>query len=96
MNYRFLIGPLLSGGLAGCGTDTANAPSAAGDYTTLHTRCEVAVAGRANVATSEAEAVSTVPTNTGTLTKVILSGAVAPWNCRADSNGNVDGVEYSQ
>ena len=82
--------------LAACDAGTTTNPSIVQDHITLHVSCELAVAEQANVSANEANAISTVSTDTGTLTTVSLQGAVAPWNCRADSSGSITSIEYSQ
>lgn len=94
MKYQFFLALLISGGLAARDTETGT--TGASDHKELSTKCEAAVAAEANVTASDAKAVSTYPTDSGTLTTVSLRGALAFWNCRADATGNITGVKYSE
>jgi hypothetical protein len=96
MKYQLPSIVVVTALLAACDAGTTTNPSIVPDSTTLNASCVTAVAEQANVSANEVNAISTVSTDTGTLTTVSLQDAVAPWNCRADSSGTITSIEYNQ
>lgn len=94
LNFPFAIAAIC--GLSACETATPTSAPSVSNNSTVHSTCETAVASQANVPVSETIATTTEPTDVGTLTTVILKGAEAPWNCRANIDGVITSVEYSQ
>ena len=66
------------------------------DNSDLQASCEALVAARTGTRPQDVQALSTTSEPTGSTTKVAVTGADAPWLCRADASGVVTDVEYSQ
>lgn len=87
---------IVSGLIASCSSEAPTPAINKHSYSILSSKCEAAVSKEANVSGDEAEAVSIVRTETGTLTPIMLTGADAPWNCRADRDGRITDIKYSE
>lgn len=64
--------------------------------TDLQASCEALVAAETGTRPGDVRALSTDTEPGGSVTTVSVTGAQAPWLCRADPSGVVTGVEYSQ
>ena len=90
MKHVILAIPLVA--LAACTQTGSGSVGVSG----LQASCEALVAAETGTMPQDVRATSTQSSPTGTTTLVSVTGAAAPWLCRADASGVIIGVEYSQ